>query len=72
MLAHNGEINTVKGNKNWMKSHEIRMAHRPSRTRRGREAGDPGWRVGFRGAGFECLRALVRAGSVGADGEGAC
>ena len=26
MLAHNGEINTLKGNLNWMKSHEIRMA----------------------------------------------
>ncbi|WP_417262360.1 glutamate synthase large subunit [Celeribacter sp.] len=26
MLAHNGEINTIKGNTNWMKSHEIRMA----------------------------------------------
>ena len=26
MLAHNGEINTVKGNINWMRSHEIRMA----------------------------------------------
>ncbi len=26
MLAHNGEINTVRGNVNWMKSHEIRMA----------------------------------------------
>ena len=26
MLAHNGEINTLKGNINWMKSHEIRMA----------------------------------------------
>jgi glutamate synthase (NADPH/NADH) large chain len=25
MLAHNGEINTLRGNKNWMKSHEIRM-----------------------------------------------
>ncbi len=25
MLAHNGEINTLKGNLNWMKSHEIRM-----------------------------------------------
>ena len=25
MLAHNGEINTVRGNTNWMKSHEIRM-----------------------------------------------
>ncbi len=26
MLCHNGEINTLKGNINWMKSHEIRMA----------------------------------------------
>jgi len=28
MLAHNGEINTLKGNVNWMKSHEIRMISR--------------------------------------------
>jgi glutamate synthase (NADPH/NADH) large chain len=27
ILAHNGEINTVRGNLNWMKSHETRMAH---------------------------------------------
>ena len=26
MIAHNGEINTIKGNTNWMKSHEVRMA----------------------------------------------
>ncbi|RME62808.1 MAG: glutamate synthase large subunit, partial [Alphaproteobacteria bacterium] len=26
MLAHNGEINTIRGNRNWMKVHEIRMA----------------------------------------------
>ncbi|RNF33701.1 glutamate synthase large subunit [Paracoccus methylarcula] len=26
MLAHNGEINTLKGNVNWLRSHEIRMA----------------------------------------------
>ncbi|MDE0307113.1 MAG: glutamate synthase large subunit [Albidovulum sp.] len=26
MLAHNGEINTLKGNLNWIRSHEIRMA----------------------------------------------
>ena len=26
MLAHNGEINTLRGNANWMRSHEIRMA----------------------------------------------
>ena len=25
MLAHNGEINTLRGNANWMQSHEIRM-----------------------------------------------
>ena len=25
-LAHNGEINTIRGNKNWMRAHEIRMA----------------------------------------------
>ena len=27
MLAHNGEINTLHGNVNWMKSHETRMSH---------------------------------------------
>ncbi|MBI5163636.1 MAG: glutamate synthase large subunit [Magnetospirillum sp.] len=27
MLAHNGEINTLSGNLNWMKAHEPRMAH---------------------------------------------
>jgi len=26
MLAHNGEINTIRGNVNWMKSHQTRMA----------------------------------------------
>ncbi|MBW8724228.1 MAG: glutamate synthase large subunit [Inquilinus limosus] len=26
MLAHNGEINTLKGNSNWMRAHETRMA----------------------------------------------
>jgi len=26
MLAHNGEINTIRGNKNWMRNHEIKMA----------------------------------------------
>lgn len=25
-LAHNGEINTIRGNRNWMKNHEIKMA----------------------------------------------
>jgi len=28
LLAHNGEINTLKANVNWMRSHEIRMASR--------------------------------------------
>jgi glutamate synthase (NADPH/NADH) large chain len=27
MIAHNGEINTLLGNINWMKAHEPRMAH---------------------------------------------
>jgi glutamate synthase (NADPH/NADH) large chain len=27
MLAHNGEINTVHGNINWMKAHETRLSH---------------------------------------------
>lgn len=27
MLAHNGEINTIHGNANWMKSHETRLSH---------------------------------------------
>lgn len=27
-LAHNGEINTLRGNLNWMRSHEVRMASR--------------------------------------------
>ena len=29
MLAHNGEINTLSGNVNWMKSHEMRMEAEP-------------------------------------------
>jgi glutamate synthase (NADPH/NADH) large chain len=27
MLAHNGEINTLHGNVNWMKAHETRLSH---------------------------------------------
>ncbi len=26
-IAHNGEINTLRGNASWMRSHEIRLAH---------------------------------------------
>ena len=28
IIAHNGEINTLKGNKNWMTAHEPRMSHK--------------------------------------------
>ena len=28
VIAHNGEINTLKGNKNWMTAHEPRMQHK--------------------------------------------
>jgi glutamate synthase (NADPH/NADH) large chain len=39
MLAHNGEINTIRGNTNWMKSHEIKMASlRPSASIRRRSS----------------------------------
>jgi len=27
VISHNGEINTLKGNKNWMSAHEPRMSH---------------------------------------------
>jgi glutamate synthase (NADPH/NADH) large chain len=60
MLAHNGEINTLKGNVNWMKSHEIRMAssafgdhgrgHQADRAHGGL-VGFGGARRGVRGAG---------------------
>ena len=43
MLAHNGEINTLRGNVNWMKSHETRMvAAGLRRAQRGRQAAHPG------------------------------
>jgi glutamate synthase domain-containing protein 1 len=69
MLAHNGEINTLKGNVNWMKSHEIRMASSTF----GDAAEDikpiiPGRHVGFRRAGC----GVRGAGAVGpqcADGQ---
>jgi glutamate synthase (NADPH/NADH) large chain len=42
MIAHNGEINTLRGNKNWMKSHEIRMVSEAfGEPCRRRQAGDP-------------------------------
>jgi glutamate synthase (NADPH/NADH) large chain len=52
MLAHNGEINTLKGNRNWMQSHEILMASFRLQGRRGRvKPVISRRRVGFRGAG---------------------
>ena len=50
-LAHNGEINTIRGNKNWMLSHEIKMASLAfGEHSRGHQAGDPGGRVRHRRA----------------------
>ena len=70
MLAHNGEINTVRGNINWMRSHEIRMAADAFG-----EHGDtvkpvvqPG---GSDSAALDNVyEMLVRAGRPGADGQG--
>jgi glutamate synthase (NADPH) large chain len=62
MLAHNGEINTLKGNLNWLKSHEIRMASNYlRRAGRGHQADRAagGERLGALDAVFEVL---VRAG----------
>jgi glutamate synthase (NADPH/NADH) large chain len=69
MLAHNGEINTLKGNVNWMKSHEIRMASSAF----GDMAEDikpiiPGGHVGFRRAG-RGVRGAGALGPLGADGQ---
>ena len=48
MIAHNGEINTVRGNINWMRARESQLASEPLR-RRPREgaARRPGRRIGF-------------------------
>ena len=51
-LAHNGEVNTIRGNKNWMKSHEIKMASLAFGDPFGRhQAGYPRWFVGHGGTG---------------------
>ena len=63
MLAHNGEINTLSGNINWMKSHEIKMAvRRVRRARRGHQADDPGRRRRIRPRSTRCSRCWCRAG----------
>jgi hypothetical protein len=35
LIAHNGEINTVKGNRNWMRAREALLVHRPDPRRSG-------------------------------------
>jgi glutamate synthase (NADPH/NADH) large chain len=61
MLAHNGEINTLKGNVNWMKSHEIRMASRLWRGGRGHQADHSGG-TSDSGALDAVFEVLVRSG----------
>ena len=62
MLAHNGEINTLTGNINWMKSHETRLSADELGPYHGRcEAGGAGRRIGYRDT-RQRVRADVRAG----------
>ena len=69
MLAHNGEINTLKGNINWMKSHEIRMASRHLwRLCRRHQADHRRWIVGF-GRIRLGVRGSGARGPLGPDGE---
>ena len=72
MLAHNGEINTLRGNVNWMKSHETRLAE-PSASTRYIEDIKPVIQAG--GSDTAALdnvfELLVRAGPRRADGQGA-
>ena len=39
LIAHNGEINTVRGNRNWMAAREGRLQVRPARRDEGPHAG---------------------------------
>ena len=49
MLAHNGEINTLKGNVNWMKNHEFKMASALfGEAWRRHQADHPARRLGYR------------------------
>jgi glutamate synthase (NADPH) large chain len=69
MLAHNGEINTLKGNVNWMKSHEIRMAsNTPSATWPRTSSRSSRGHVGLRRAGCG-VRGAGAVGPLGADGQ---
>ena len=69
MLAHNGEINTLKGNVNWMKSHEIRMASAcVRRDGRGHQADHR--KRGVRQCGAGCgVRGVGACGPECADGQ---
>ena len=59
MIAHNGEINTVKGNRNWMRAREALLAQR-------RDPGRPGAAVPDLHAGRLGLRLLRRGGRAAA------
>ncbi|MEP3074006.1 MAG: glutamate synthase central domain-containing protein, partial [Maricaulis sp.] len=62
MLAHNGEINTIRGNTNWMKSHEIHIAETafPGEERDVRPVIQPG--ASDSAALDQAFEILVRAG----------
>ena len=69
MLAHNGEINTLKGNLNWMRSHEIRMASNYfGGAGRGHQADRGDGVVGLGGAGCG-LRGAGQGRALRADGQ---
>ena len=69
VLAHNGEINTLKGNLNWMKAHETRMDDADLRRVHGRrEAGHPARQLGF-GDPRQRVRGSGRRRPHAADGE---
>ena len=59
MIAHNGEINTVKGNRNWMRAREALLASRP-------DPGRPGAAVPDLHAGGLGLGLLRRGGGAAA------
>ena len=69
MLAHNGEINTLRGNVNWMRSHEIRMAAAAFGGQQEQEAGDPPGSSDS--AALDNVSRCWCAPALGADGQGA-
>ncbi len=70
-LAHNGEINTLSGNVNWMKSHETRLWRPGARSlHRRHQAGHPG-RQQRHGRARQRVRAAGARRAGRADGQGA-